>query len=133
MREQGSLDFVQLDAVTARLNLAVLAAEELVISIRHTLDQVAGAVVNIFPAAGGRAAREAALVQIRAAPVAFHNRSAADEQFADFAGRHGLVVPVYHQAVVIGAYDADRDRLIGIFRQRDHVIKRTHVGLSRAV
>ncbi len=93
MTDQRGLDLTQLDAVTADLDLRVLAAEELDVAVRQVAAEVAGAVEAL---ARPRMRDEARRRLFRIAPVALGEADAADVELPRHPGGPRPKVGVEH-------------------------------------
>src|SRR5579863_4237670 len=93
--EQCSFDFAQLDAIAAALDLAVAAAEEIVVSVFVGRNQVASAIHFLFEI-GLKAVGHAYFRGfVRIAPIAGSYGGSTHKELADFAHSDDVVFFVY--------------------------------------
>src|SRR3982074_3293971 len=97
---QGRLDFAELDAVTAALDLGIVAAEEIEQTIGSTARQVARTVDTIVRARAPGAGKESVAGLLRVVPVSRAQTDTADVQIADFAVRHRTPLTIEGQQLL---------------------------------
>ncbi|GAB4987244.1 hypothetical protein MAHJHV58_10180 [Mycobacterium avium subsp. hominissuis] len=108
--QQGVLDFAQLDALPAQLDLVVGAAEVVQRPLGRPAHQVAGAVHALTRAAKG-VGHEPFRGQVHPAEIAVAQRRPAQIQLAHHADRDGLQPAVQHPGAHAGDRGADAHRL----------------------
>src|SRR3982074_2663319 len=108
---QGRLDFAELDAVTAALDLGIVAAEEIEQTIGSTARPVARTVDTIVRARAPGAGKESVAGLLRVVPVSRAQTDTADVQIADFAVRQLTPLTIEDHQLLAVAGGADGNRL----------------------
>ncbi len=98
---QRALDFTQLNAQAANLDLIVIATEKLQGAIRQPATQISGS-VHAPRGLAERAHRETLGTQLRLVEIAARNADACDMQLTDHADWYRLAVGIQHIDAGVG-------------------------------
>src|SRR5262249_52669876 len=137
VREQGSLDLAELDAMSAKFDLAVFAAEKLDEAAREVPREIARSIKPLTIGRGreeaiGRVREEALGRELRIAEVTFREPEAGDAKLAGHPDGRVAKVAVEHAEGLVGQGHTVRDAPPRRVDLLDRVVVRPDGGLGRA-